>query len=446
MRAPWLRWRPRAAALSLTGRVAWVLVAVVLVTQLAGLAWLMGGRSQLARSLMFDYLGADIATAVAVLERLPPAERAAWLPRLARSHVQYRLGGAAAGGGGADSVDRSALGRRLAGLLQAELGAAYALRLQPVAPSGERSAWLQLRDGTPLAIDLQPLRSGLSATVYGALALQLLLVVGAAAWAVRRALASLGGLVQATEALDPDRPGPPLAVTGPHELRRVAAAFNALQQRIRAHLAERSRLLAAVSHDLQTPITRLRLRADLLPEGPLRDKTLADLLEMQGLVEQGMAYARSAHAAAEPARRVDVSQLLDGLACDYADAQAALALELPPGVVLSTRPQALRRLVGNLVDNALKFAGAAELALEATPVAVQIRVSDRGPGIAAEQLARVREPFHRVEGSRNRGTGGSGLGLAIADELAHQLGGTLALRPRPGGGLVASVTLPAAGG
>lgn len=431
---------------SLTARVVVVLGLVIVLTQLAGLAWLMGGRSQLARSLMADYLGADVATAVAVLEQLPAAERAAWLPRLARSHVRYRLGAAAAPPAAppVDPVaDDDRAGRRIAQLLQAALGRHHPLQVQAASATGTRSVWLQLRDGTPLAIDLQPLRSGLAPAVYAALALQLLLVAAAAAWALRRALASLGGLVQAADAINPERPGPPLACSGPPELQRVAAAFNALQQRIAAHLAERTRLLAAVSHDLQTPITRMRLRAELLPEGPVRDKTLADLLEMQGLVEQGMAYARSAHAAAEPARRLDLSQLLDGLACDYADAQAQVLPQLPAGVVITTRPQALRRLVGNLVDNALKFAGAAELRLDTLPGAVRIEVRDHGPGIAPDQLALVRQPFHRVEGSRNRGSGGSGLGLAIADELARQLGGTLALHNHPEGGLLASLTLPA---
>jgi signal transduction histidine kinase len=224
---------------------------------------------------------------------------------------------------------------------------------------------------------------------------------------------------------------------------RAAAAFNRMRDRIQAHLQERMQILAAVSHDLQTPITRLRLRADLLDDTALRDKLHADLTEMQGLVEEGIAYARSAHAAREAVRRVDLRALLDSIALDYADAGRPVQLLTAPAASCDTRPQALRRLVCNLVDNALKFAGTADIALAADAEGSWlVQVLDRGPGIPEAALAEVLQPFVRLDDSRNRNTGGTGLGLAIASELAQALGGQLTLAGREGGGLEARVLLP----
>nr|WP_246312524.1 ATP-binding protein [Aquabacterium terrae] len=315
---------------------------------------------------------------------------------------------------------------RIAAILVAGLLAAYWL-----------SGWLVMREGAVRLGDDARWRWGLQALVIG-------IAVVVAARLVTRPLATLAA---AATRLGEDPAAPPLPESGPSELREAAIAFNTMQRRLAEQtterIAERVQILAAVSHDLQTPITRMRLRCEQLADEGLRDKLQADLAEMQQLVEAGLAYARSAHAATEAEQPVDIAALLDALACERADAGQALDWQPVAPLVLPTRPRALKRIVDNLVDNALKFAGAAELALETSPTAVVIAVRDRGPGIADAQLAAVMQPFVRLEGSRNRASGGSGLGLAIAQRLAEALGAELSLRNRPGGGgLEARLVLP----
>jgi signal transduction histidine kinase len=278
-----------------------------------------------------------------------------------------------------------------------------------------------------------------------AFAAQFMLLALLGGLAVRQATRPLQRLARAADTLDPAQPAAPLPLEGPAEVTRATAAFNLLQERVRAHLDERMRILAAVSHDLQTPITRLRLRADLLDDAVLRDKLHADLAEMQHLVEEGLSYARSAQAVREPARAVDIAALLDSLALDYADAGQPVRLARCEAGPCTTRPAALRRLLGNLVDNALKFAGAAEITCERSQDGgFAVRVLDRGPGIPSGELEAVMQPFYRIETSRSRATGGTGLGLAIAQQLAQALEGSLTLAPREGGGLEARLLLPAA--
>jgi signal transduction histidine kinase len=212
-----------------------------------------------------------------------------------------------------------------------------------------------------------------------------------------------------------------------------------MQTRLRGLFAERTRILAAVSHDLQTPITRLRLRAELMDDAALRDKMLADLSAMQALVEEGLAYAGSTAAPREAAILTDLDALAASLVADYTDAGQPVSLTGSNGRPLLTRPHTLRRLLGNLVDNALKFGGSAELRLELSGNVPVIVVRDSGPGIPEAELDKVFDPFYRVESSRNRDTGGTGLGLAIARQLADALGAELSLRNNAPGGLEARV-------
>jgi signal transduction histidine kinase len=163
---------------------------------------------------------------------------------------------------------------------------------------------------------------------------------------------------------------------------------------------------------------------------------------MQTLVEEGLAYARSAHGVEEAVCTVDLHALLDSIALDYADAGSPVRLSAPVGATVVTRPNALKRIVVNLLDNALKFGTEVEIELRATPSQpLTIAILDKGPGIPADELESVFEPFHRVESSRSRETGGTGLGLAIARKLAESIGAEIRLANRPSGGLEARVTL-----
>jgi len=186
----------------------------------------------------------------------------------------------------------------------------------------------------------------------------------------------------------------------------------------------------------------MRLRTEQLADGSVRDKLQADLDGMQSLVEEGLAYARTAQARQEPPRAVDLDALLDGLVCDAVDAGQRAELLGRLDAPLVTRVQALRRVLVNLLDNALKFGGSAAIHVETIAGEVHVSVDDHGPGIPDRELALVLQPFYRVEASRNRETGGTGLGLAIASELAAALGGRLVLGNRSEGGLRACLILP----
>lgn len=423
---------------SLFGRLTLILLLGLLVSQALNLQLLRHERSEAGKSMMIYYLAQDVATSVAILERMPVAERAAWAARFKRKNYQYLL--APADGGAA--LD-SALAREVRAAVAGTLGPAYPLGVS-AAPDGKRMLLhLKLADGTPLAVELQP--SGISLSLWSQLlsGLQLLMLVLFTWLAVRWSTRPLARLAQAADALGPELAGAPLPEDGPLEVARAARAFNAMQRRIGAHLAERMQILAAISHDLQTPITRMRLRAELMDSAPLRDKLHGDLDAMQVMVEQGIAYARSAHSVSEAACRTDLDALLASLLGDYADAGQTVGLAGRCGRPLTTRPHALRRLVGNLLDNALKFGAEVELRVESDAAGVRIAVLDRGPGIAPGQLQAVLQPFYRIEGSRNRTSGGSGLGLAIAQQLALALGARLTLANRAGGGLEAAVFLAA---
>ncbi|MBX3585691.1 MAG: HAMP domain-containing protein [Ramlibacter sp.] len=434
-------WYRRLWPDTLVARTVLVLSAGMLLGQLLSAVFVLVERSLAMRGMMAGYLGDDVATAVAVLERLPAPERPAWLARLDKANYRFVLTPAPP----APSSD-TALSRAMAKAVAQTLGPGRPLQTLRGPGAMEFTLATTLADGAPLQVQVRIPGLRVSPWAAAAWVLQLLVVLAAAIWALRQATRPLARLTQAAHALDPTRAAQPPAVLdeqGPAEIAQAASAFNAMSRRIQLHLDERMRILAAVSHDLQTPITRLRLRTELMEDLTLRERLQSDLGQMQSLVEEGLAYARTAQAGQEPVRRVDLDALLDTIVQDYAESGRAVTL-LPGAVgVSSTRPQALRRVLCNLVDNALKFAGAAEVGAERDRTGqVVLRVLDRGPGIPPAELQAVRLPFYRLEGSRNRDTGGSGLGLAIADQLADALGATLDLQPREGGGLGAQLSLP----
>jgi signal transduction histidine kinase len=423
---------------SLFGRVAAVLLAGLAAAYAVSLWSVMRERQALTDSMMRGYVVRDVASSVAVLDRVPAAERAQWLQKLARPNYRFEVGAVEAVGAPAPFAEG------LRDALVAQLGAR---RVADAGLAADGSALLHLRldDGSALTLVARPPSRGVSAETAALLLLQLALVGACVWWSVRLATRPLQQLAQAASRLGQDPGAAPLPEQGPTELREAAAAFNTMQRRIADHMGERLRILAAVSHDLQTPITRMRVRTELLPDAETRSRLQADLREMQALVDEGLAYARTAHAAAESPQRVDLQALLDALVCDQVDAGHRVTLDAPQPLAMSLRVQALRRVVGNLVDNAVKFAGAAEVSLQATQDGgAEIAVRDRGPGIPEAELAAVVQPFYRLEHSRSRDTGGSGLGLAIADQLSRALGAQLLLRNRTGGGLEAVLRLPKA--
>ncbi|AJZ95656.1 ATPase [Pseudomonas simiae] len=391
-----------------------------------------------ARTAMLGNLENDVSTSVAILDRLPVNERASWLPRLDRQNYRYLLNAGETGEPmNSDDVPMAATS------IADALGEHYALTFRDI-PGIQKhfQAHLNLADGSPITIDVRPAALPVAYWLPVVLVLQLALLLGCTWIAVRLAIRPLTRLARAVETLDPNAHPTPLDEQGPTEVAHAAAAFNEMQKRIAEYLKERMQILAAISHDLQTPITRMKLRAEFMEDSAERDKLWSDLGEMEHLVREGVAYARSVHGATETSHRINLDAFLDSLVFDYQDMHKQVSLTGKSAVVFDTRPHALRRVLVNLVDNALKFAGSAELEVGSTADGeLSIKVLDRGPGIAEDELVQVMQPFYRVESSRNRGTGGTGLGLAIAQQLAVAIGGSLTLSNRPQGGLCAEIRL-----
>lgn len=302
-----------------------------------------------------------------------------------------------------------------------------------------------LHDGTLVTFNSLVSPEGVQMPLRFALTLLVLLgsVVALSLVAVRWVTGPLSSLATAAEQLGEDIHRPPLPETGPLEARRAARAFNTMQQRLQRFIADRTRILTAMSHDLKTPITRLRLRAELLDDETLRAKFAKDLADMESMVTQTLDFMRDA-SAAEPLQRVDVMALLESLQRDYQDTGNTVEIEGRIAQPLHGRPLALRRCLTNLVDNAIRYGRRATLRAEETTGRITIRVLDEGPGISETDLERAFEPFFRGEASRSRDTGGTGLGLGIARNIARAHGGDLELRNRPQGGLEAILSLPQA--
>jgi signal transduction histidine kinase len=304
-------------------------------------------------------------------------------------------------------------------------------------------AQVALRDGTrvtfdarqPQATDNWPYRVLLS------IALLLAAVIGVSLIAVRWATRPLKTLADAADELGKNINRLPLAESGPTEVARAARAFNTMQSRLAAYLRERTQVLAAMSHDLKTPITRLRLRAELLDDAPLRAKFGNDLQEMEVMVASALDFLRGMDNG-EPVQPVDVNALLESLQADLRETGGEVRIEGLAAGPYAGRPQALKRCLANLLENAIKYGTSAQVVVEDHADRLQISILDQGPGLAVDQLRKVFEPFYRVEGSRNRDTGGTGLGLAIAKNVAELHGGRIELRNRAEGGLAAVFTLP----
>lgn len=295
--------------------------------------------------------------------------------------------------------------------------------------------WLRL-ENRPLVDDTSlPWRVPVSLLVLA------LTVAALSWWAVRRVTRPLADLARAADGLGQDLAQAPLPETGPQEVARANRAFNRMQQRLRRTLEGRTRMLAAVSHDLKTPLTRMRLRAEMLDDEDLRERMEHDLDEMSQMVGDALDHLRGLEQAQER-RPVDVMALLESLQADQQAMGRDVQLEGTCERPWLGGAAALRRCVNNLVDNAVLYGQRGLLSVQDSPEAVTIRVRDAGPGLPPEALEQVFEPFFRLEASRNRVTGGSGLGLAIARQIAEGAGGTLSLRNPPEGGLEATLRLP----
>jgi len=275
--------------------------------------------------------------------------------------------------------------------------------------------------------------------------LQLLILVssvlGLSLIAVRWVTRPLLKLANAAEELGKDIHRAPLDESGPAEVSRAAHAFNTMQMRLGRYIQDRTRLLAAISHDLKTPITRLRLRTELLDDAILRGKFEKDLDEMESMVIATLDFMRGVDQQ-ESVQPLDIMALLESLQADAQEMKHQVTIS---GTALSPfpgKPLALKRCINNLIDNAIKYGQSATIQIQDTQEQLTLIIRDQGPGIPEQQLEQVFEPFYRLEGSRNRDSGGTGLGLSIARNIAQAHGGTLVLKNTKHTGLEAILTLP----
>jgi signal transduction histidine kinase len=304
-------------------------------------------------------------------------------------------------------------------------------------------AVVQLSDGRWLSFVTVLPASGPSTSwqFVAAMVVMSIIVVLTSIWAVRRVTAPLGTVLRAAEHFGRDVKAPPMAEAGSREMRQAARAFNEMQGRLQRLLENRTRMLAALSHDLRTPLTLLRLRAEGLKEGEERERMLATIGDLDAMVDATLKFARD-EATAEPWRRTDLTALVTSIVDDMADAGLQVTTQAAESVIVECQPGALRRAVTNLLDNAVNYGEAAHVQIHGSPTDIRIVVDDEGPGIPAAELGKVFEPFYRVEQSRSRETGGTGLGLAIAQSIAQAHEGEITLANRPEGGLRAVLSLP----
>lgn len=261
-------------------------------------------------------------------------------------------------------------------------------------------------------------------------------------WAARRIARPLEALArEATRAGAGLQPDFTPATGAPREVGAIAIALDEMRGRLTRFLDDRTRMLAAVSHDLRTPLTRLRLRAEGIADRDEQAKALSDIAEMEHMIAETLAFAR-ADALDTPAQRFDLAALTQSLVDERTDMGAAATYDGPQSLVIEGRAGALKRAIANLLDNAIAYGGRAEVTLAAKPGALDLSIRDEGPGIPPAELEAVFRPFYRLETSRSRDTGGTGLGLALARDIARGHGGDIVLANRDPHGLEARLALP----
>lgn len=438
---------------SMHGRLFLILLVGIIVTA-AGTVLLTHARQQeMFERVRAQHLATEIADLVETLERIPLPERDDFLRAPhgmgIRGHMEPDDAPPIAAH---DDLLQQVLGRRLDDVrVEAELlgktacgnGETRRFRRMPAPPLCQR-VHLTMQDGSTIAltIPMPPMREQAFPPPPWSAMLLFALCIGLLAWLVARiATRPLRQLADAADRLDISQAGEPLPEQGTNEVRVATRAFNRMQKRIYEDVRERTGMLAAITHDLQTPLTRLRLRLEKLPDEALRDKLVGDMQAMQQMLQEGLELSRSMDTS-ETAQLLDLDSLLDSLCSDAVEAGQQVDYVERTAVQLQAHPLALRRALSNLLDNAVKYGQRAEVSLSRDARQCHIRIRDAGPGIPPELLETVFTPFYRIEHSRSRETGGTGLGLSIARNIVLRHNGELALTNHPAGGLEAHVVLP----
>lgn len=439
-----MRWLPA----SLSGRIVALTLLALVVSQLVSFFIFMHERDRFVERVILGNVSANVAAATRALDYVGPADRAAALRALSTRDLRYRLTAepqvAASRTARAQdfaaqladmlSVDRQrvrvAIGPALSHRTERHNGDALLLALRL-----DDGRWLQARQRL-----FDPTRhwarsSLMTLTVSAVLMLVIVVLTS------RRMTRPLRELARAAERFGRGEAVESLPERGPEEIRRSTAAFNRMRERLARFVAERTRLIAAIAHDLRTPITALRLRLEFLPDDDNTRSMSATLDDMAHMSEAALTFMRE-ETATEATRNVDLTALIDALCEDYRAIGAPVDFAPGARITLVCRPVAIKRALRNIVDNALGYGERATLTLADGHEAVRIDVADDGPGIAEADMARVFDPFVRLEASRSRETGGTGLGLSIAQSVVQGHGGRITLVNRAGGGLTVRIELP----
>ena len=453
---------------SLFGRLTLVLLTGLTATLLLSAGVHLHDRGRVLYEAIHDDLIERTVGIVQLLDALSPAERRRLLPVLNSDRTRIGLASgpmemppSGTGSSGAELVRRQ-LRERLGE--DPELRVAVAgfvmhgpmgrRTMRPMGPhrgpmSGAHAmasrvvVQVRLRDGSWVWFERRIPRELFDWPVNMLLTLLILLagVTALSLLAVRWVVRPLDRLREAADALGRDIHRPPLDETGPLEVAETSRAFNRMQRRISRFVEDRARILAAVSHDLKTPLTRIGLRADLLEDEELGAKIRRDIDDMQQMVEATLDFMRGTESR-EKSRSLDLMALIESLCDDAAESGQRVTLRGRVDAPYQGRPLALKRCIGNLIDNALRYGSGADVQVCDSGQAVTLTVADDGPGIPPESLEKVFDPFFRMESSRARHSGGTGLGIGIARNIARAHGGDLVLRNRVQGGLLAELTLP----
>ena len=441
---------------TLFGRMVLIMVAGLVAAQLLSTVIFFQERERLNLRTTARFFGARIGEIVKILDRLPVDQRIAVAREISSADLVVSMADAPTetAGSNADNDETSAI---ISQRLRRNLGEFREMRVlvtddpddfDPYHPSRAMTKQLMVQVGLSgggwidFTSDLSPSTGPpTSSRFLFDMLLRLATVIVLSLIAVRLVTRPLSTLAAAAEALGRDIHRPPLEEKGTVEVRRAAHAFNTMQSRLVQYIQERTRILAAVSHDLKTPITRLRLRTELLHDPKVQVKFARDLEEMEAMVSATLDFTRGLDHV-ETLREVDMMALLESLQADAQELGQRVTLSGRTHAPYKAYPQSLKRCIVNLLDNAVKYGGEANIVVEDNEKLLRIAVCDNGPGIAEGEIDKVFEPFYRVEASRNRSTGGAGLGLSIARNNARVHGGDLQLKNRAGGGLEAVLLLP----
>ena len=444
---------------SLFGRLVLVLLAGLILAQLLSTAISLSERDQTLFSYSDEQWAQRDAAAVALMDSVSPAEqqRIASILTTPRLFVSVSaqppvVGEADEQAAGFQDMLQKQLGpERQVHVVVVQLTPAQVAEAQSVKPGSgpvdvprqHSVTEVQLKDGSwvsfdhprPWHVSDRPWRLLLS------LAILLVSVILLSLLAVRWVTRPLTTLATAAGDLGRDIRRAPVPETGPAEVRRAARAFNEMQTQLLRYVEDRTRLLTAISHDLKTPITRMRLRAELLEDETLKGKLVRDLQDMEDMTNATLDFLRGLEVS-EVSQPIDLMALLESVQSDALETGQQVSVQGSVSNSFTGRPQALRRCLENLIGNAVRYGKRAMISVEDNGATITVRVRDAGKGIPEDQLEKVFEPYYRLEEARSQAGGGTGLGLGIARNIATLHGGTLTLRNHPQGGLEAVLTLP----